>query len=410
MNTRLQVEHPITEYVTGLDLVEEMLNIAAGHPLRISQEQVANPSGWAVECRVYAEDPARGFLPSIGTLERYVEPSGEGVRVDSGVREGSEISIHYDPMICKLIGQGPDRKTAIRHASKALDSYIIRGVQHNAPLLRSVLQSPDFIRGDFSTYYLSQHFPKPEDASPLSLPLAKDQEEEVTCLAAAVQVWYDLRMQPKSIAQVNSKFKMESEISLYIGNPLDKNFEPIPITIRPSSSQMVDTSTPTQVLSNGFMERLPALEAELPNRIMNIVPKNNTNKATSGLLVECEIDGDRKICQVISRNSSRQWVLQYCGAHRCLSVDMPEAASKLSIMPEPPKEDLSKVIKSPMPGVLVSISVSNGDTVDAGDEVAVIEAMKMRNQLKAIAPGKVISVNGSVGSSIAADEIIVQLE
>lgn len=160
MNTRLQVEHPITEYITRLDLVEQMIRVAAGQKLGLTQEQASQVHGWAVECRVYAEDPSKGFLPSIGRLTRYVEPRGLEVRVDSGVGEGSEISMYYDPMISKLVTGGADRKQALGRMERALDSYVIRGVQNNAQLLRSVVSHPEFVAGNTNTAFLPDYFPQ----------------------------------------------------------------------------------------------------------------------------------------------------------------------------------------------------------------------------------------------------------
>lgn len=158
MNTRLQVEHPITEYITGLDLVELMIRVAAGEKLDLDQSVVNKPNGWAFESRVYAEDPEK-FLPSIGRLEKYIEPVGHNVRCDAGVREGSEITMYYDPMICKLVTYGKDRQEAMDTMNTALDSYVIKGVTHNIPLLREVLSHPRFVSGKISTKFLPEEFP-----------------------------------------------------------------------------------------------------------------------------------------------------------------------------------------------------------------------------------------------------------
>ena len=181
MNTRLQVEHPVTEAITGLDLVEHMIRVAAGQPLSFAQKDV-RLEGWALESRVYAEDPLRGFLPSIGKLVRYVEPRGEGVRVDSGVREGSDISVYYDPMISKLITYAPTRNEALARMRAALDQYVIRGVTHNINFLRSLCDHPRFIRGDLSTAFIPEEYPDGYKGAEMS------DEDVVVLLGTAVAV------------------------------------------------------------------------------------------------------------------------------------------------------------------------------------------------------------------------------
>jgi len=404
MNTRLQVEHPITEAVTGLDLVEQMLRIAAGLPLEITQEDVAHPKGWAMECRIYAEDPARGFLPSTGRLKRYIEPTGHGVRVDSGVEEGSEISVYYDPMISKLVTHGPDRATALAIAARALDSYVIRGVQHNTPLLRSVLDAPDFVDGEISTAFLADHFPHADSSAPTNLPLAPHREEEAVALAAALAVWRDCQF-----ATLESALGSERHLVVTSQDGIPRN-----VTVRPASSQMVPSEAgkhynrPTldSRSGRGFGEFPMALEIELASRILQV---SGTPDGMSPFLVVARIDGSEALCQIISRGP-RHVVLQYCGAQRRIVVDPPAAAALQHIMPAPIEEDLSKVARSPMPGMLISVAVAPGTVVEPGDELAVVEAMKMRNILRAEREGTVASVEASPGSKVAADQVVVRLE
>ncbi|KAG7670044.1 hypothetical protein Ndes2526B_g06419 [Nannochloris sp. 'desiccata'] len=395
MNTRLQVEHPITEAVTGLDLVEQMLLVAAGKRLTMTQEQVSQPKGWAVECRVYAEDSARGFLPSTGRLQRYTEPRGPGVRVDSGVEEGSEISMWYDPMISKLVGYGPDRTAALQKASRALDSYVIRGVQHNAPLLRSVLDAPDFVAGDFSTAFLAEHFPTPEASAPTNLPLTKKREQEVVALAAALQVWRDLRLaggEPRRRAVALGGHGEDRKLVI-----TSSDGQKTPVSIRRSSPAMAGS---TEALST-----TPPLEIELPDSILQIA----ATSVDGALLVHATINGNEALCQIIDK-SARHMTIQYCGAHRKVSIDSPAAAEVAHYMPPPHQEDLSKIVRSPMPGVMVSVTVSKGDVVEEGDEVAVVEAMKMRNVLRAGGAGTIVSVDVVAGASVAADQVIARLD
>lgn len=400
MNTRLQVEHPITEAITGLDLVEQMLRVAAGEKLQLTQDDVSHPKGWAVECRVYAEDSARGFLPSTGRLKRYIEPRGPGVRVDSGVEEGSEISMWYDPMISKLVGYGNNRAEALAAAGKALDAYVIRGVQHNAPLLRSVLDAPDFAAGDFSTAFLAEHFPTPEASAPVNLPLTPQREQEVLALAAALQVWRDLRLANSNPKAEAAALGAERRLVL-----TTRDGTQVPVAIRRATSDMAASTAATVVRTS-----CPPLEIELPNRVVQIaLPSGITSPTAGSPLVHALIDDKESLCQIIDR-TPRHLVLQYCGAHRHLAIDSPGAAAVAHLMPPPHHEDLSKVVKSPMPGVLVSVAVSVGDVVEEGDEIAVVEAMKMRNVLKAGGDGKVAAVEVVAGASVAADQVIARLE
>lgn len=399
MNTRLQVEHPITEAITGLDLVEQMLLVAAGQTLRLSQESLEHPKGWAVECRVYAEDTARGFLPSIGRLKRYIEPRGEGVRVDSGVEEGSEISMFYDPMISKLIGEGPDRKTALARAARALDTYVIRGVQHNAPLLRSVLDAPDFVSGDISTAFLPDHFPTPESSAPAHLPLGPTREQNVLALAAAVQVWQDLREAGGN--DLARHIALGTERILVMTIPKG---EQISIHIRPATEAMVGV----QRFGANNLWNCP-LEIELPDRVMQVSMIANDSFQRGSPLIRAQIDGEEALCQIIARGP-RHLTLQYCGAHRHMTIDSPAAAALQHFMLPPAEEDLSKLVRSPMPGLLISVGVNVGDQVEEGDEVAVVEAMKMRNVLRAGSAGRVAAVDCQAGGSVAADQVIVRFE
>ncbi|KAK2079800.1 hypothetical protein QBZ16_002195 [Prototheca wickerhamii] len=326
MNTRLQVEHPVTEAVTRQDLVELMLRVAAGEPLRLTQEEADVAHGWAIEARVYAEDPARGFLPSTGRLRRYVPPRGEGVRVDTGVQEGSEISMFYDPMICKLITHADDRAGALARMRGALDSYVVRGVQHNIPLLRSVLDVPDFVAGTFSTAFLKEHYPTPEASAP------------------AEQPGRELRF-----------------------------------------------------------------EVDLDGRTV-AVALDEAPRETASVLAVAGFDGQDPVAAQVLENGPRTVTLQLAGAQRSVAVDPAAAGDLARHMPEPVVEDFSKTVRSPMPGTLISVAVQPGDKVKPGDDVAVVEAMKMRNVLHAEVEGVVASVEVKPGSTVAADEVIVFFE
>lgn len=411
MNTRLQVEHPITEAVTGLDLVEQMLLVASGQKLQLKQDDVAHPHGWAMECRVYAEDPARGFLPSIGKLKHYIEPKGHGVRVDSGVDEGSDISIFYDPMISKLVTYGPDREIARQKAAHALDSYIIRGVQHNAPLLRSVLDHPDFVAGSISTAFLAEHFPTAESSAPLHLPLTKKQESDVIVLAASLQYWRELRIHRSG---PDSRFLDSTGVPSTMSSPSGKTDLVITSADGSQTNVRVGMANPDMV-SRSDRSNLgvltPCLEVELPDRIVTVsrIWGDRNHSEVASLLVEAALDDSETQCQIIQRGP-RHILLQYCGAHRLLRIDAPSVAALQQYMLPPHQEDLTKVVRSPMPGLLVHLAVSAGSEVEEGDEIAVVEAMKMRNVLKAPSSGRVTDVCAVEGSNVAADEVIARLD
>lgn len=409
MNTRLQVEHPITEAITGLDLVEQMLLVAAGKKLQLKQDDVMHPNGWAMECRVYAEDPARGFLPSIGKLKHYNEPKGHGVRVDSGVDEGSDISIFYDPMISKLVTYGPDRETARQKAAHALDTYIIRGVQHNAPLLRSVLDHPDFVAGSISTAFLAEHFPTAESSAPLHLPLTKEQESDVIAFAASLHFWREFRIHMSS---PESSFISTGIPSTMLG-PSGKFDMAITSIDGVQTNVTVSMANPAMVTGNdrsNLSLLTPPLEVRLPGRIVTVSriwdDENHSNVAH--LLVKASLNDSTALCQVIQRGP-RHILLQYCGAHRLLKIDAPSVAALQHYMLPPHQEDLTKIVRSPMPGLLVHLAVSPGSEVEEGDEIAVVEAMKMRNVLRAPSNGCISDVCVAEGTNVAADEIIARL-
>ncbi|KAK9808836.1 hypothetical protein WJX72_004705 [[Myrmecia] bisecta] len=389
MNTRLQVEHPVTEYITQLDLVEQMLNVAAGRKLPFTQDQVRQIHGWAMESRVYAEDPARGFLPSIGRLNRYVEPSGANVRVDSGIQEGSEISIHYDPLISKLVTHGSDRQSAIDTMCSALDRYVIRGVTHNIPLLRSVMAHPDFQAGNINTNFLPQHFPEKDSAAPLKLPLTPAQQQQLLALAAYFHT--------RRSAQLGAPAARAEQALVLTLDGVQH-----PVVVRHASQQMVGLEASTS----------GALEVQLADRLLQVVPPAATaagGQEYVAQLVQAHVDGSLLDCQILERRP-RGLLLQFCGAHREVLIDTPAAAALAQHMPTKTVADTSKVIASPMPGSLVSVAVAAGDTVAEGDEVAVVEAMKMRNVLRAERAGRIKSVEAQAGAVLAADQIIIHFE
>ena len=366
MNTRLQVEHPVTEFVTGLDLVELMIRIAAGERLPIAQDQV-RLQGAAIEARVYAEDPRRNFLPSTGRLARYRAPAGEGVRVDAGVFEGAEISIFYDPMIAKLVAQGEDRASAIRRLAAALDAFVIRGVSNNLGFLSAVNAHERFARGDFSTHFIAEEFPQGFGGARLS-----DAETQAAlALAATAQ-----RLLAERDAGIAGAAVAEDWTILYEDRA-------IPVKLaRRNEIIIVDLYTARQEVTTAWQP--------------------------GDLLFRATLDGTPIVCQIERRGIG--WRVERGGAALDVLVLPPAAAAALARMPEKPKPDLSRQLRSPMPGLLVSIAVAAGQEVKAGEELAVVEAMKMENVLRAERDVRVARLCAKPGDSLAVDQIILEFE
>ncbi len=377
MNTRLQVEHPVTEMVTGLDLVEQMIRVAAGEPLGFQQKDL-RLEGWAVEARVYAEDPARGFLPSVGRLVRYVEPAigklGDGttVRIDTGVTEGSEISIYYDPMIAKLIGYGADRKAAIHALSDALDAYYIRGINHNTAFLSAMLAHPRFQEGRLSTNFIAEEYPdgyKPAEPRP-------DVKRRLVYAAAAIQRRIAER-ETEITGQTGMRPRQLADWVVHLGR------EPFAVSLKPHSSGfLADSPLGPAVIESDWFPGRPLFRAQ--------------------------IDGIAIVVQVDQKGP--RLILSHGGATVDALVLTPGAAKLYEHMPVKAPPDLSRFLLSPMPGLLVSVAVTVGQPVKAGEELAVVEAMKMENLLRANADGTVKAVLAKPGDSLAVDQVILEFE
>ena len=362
MNTRLQVEHPVTELVYGLDLVEWMIRIASGEKLTLKQEAI-KPKGWSMEARVYAEDPSRGFLPSIGRLTRYQEPSGEGVRVDSGIAEGGEISMFYDPMIAKLITHGKTREEAIDRLADALDSYVIDGLGHNRQFLRHVCDNKAFRKGDMTTGFIGEVYPEgftPPQASGKALAVMR---------AFATLLIAD-RM--ARVAAIGGG-KMVSGFRLYDGvGEADGHFdlgEAVTITVDGEAFEFSD----------------------LPDQ--------------SSRLFEGSINGQAVRIQYQRKAETVAMMMGY----EALSVLVLPArmAAAQALMPVADTTKGAKQVVAPMPGLLTKLLVAAGDTVNAGDDVAIIEAMKMENLLKADAGGVVAEIHAAEGENLMVDQPIL---
>src|SRR5882724_2219589 len=373
MNTRLQVEHPVTELVTGLDLVEQMIRIAAGEKLAIKQKDV-KPEGWAVEARVYAEDPERGFLPSTGRLVRYREPSAAGsVRIDSGVYEGAEISLYYDPMIAKVIGAGADRREAIAALSDALDGFYIRGVQHNTRFLSALLRHPRFAAGNLSTGFIAEEFPNgfhgdAADSKTLGL---------LTAVAAMAH-----HLHQERDAGISGRLRAAEARS---------------------GSEWV-------VLHNGTARRVTVA---LTAGGFAVIDGDSSHELVGAWrigepLYQGEVNGRAVTVQVERRG------VGYRLAHGSAQIDLlvvpPHAAEMAALMPVKKPPDLSKYLLSPMPGLLASLAVKAGQDVKVGQELCIVEAMKMENLLRAERDGRVSIIHAKPGDSLAVDQAILEFE
>ena len=372
MNTRLQVEHPVTELVTGQDLVEMMIRVAAGEKLSLAQSDVTL-TGWAMESRVYAEDPFRNFMPSIGRLSGYREPEGEGVRVDSGVYEGGEVSMHYDPMISKLITYGDNREAAIDLMVDALDAYYIRGVNHNISFLNALMVHPRFIAGELTTNFIEEEFPEGFNADLVP----QNNPHIAVVVAAAVHQEYRERSSQISGQSEGHEYQVPDQWVVITGA------EETPVSM--------------SLTLSGFL-------VSIGNDDYSVV----TDWALGEPLFEAQINGQQVTVQV--ERSGSGYKLFYRGAEINALVLSPKAAALNKLMLEKVPADLSKFLLSPMPGLLVKLGVKVGDQVKAGEELAVVEAMKMENSLRATNDGIVAKISADVGDSLMVDQAILEFE
>jgi propionyl-CoA carboxylase alpha chain len=359
MNTRLQVEHPVTEMVTGLDLVEWMIRIAAGEKLTIRQSDVTL-NGSAIEARIYAEDPRRNFLPSIGRLARYREPAGDGVRVDAGVEEGSEIGLHYDPMIAKLAAHGATRAEATARLRAALDAFYIRGPRHNVDFLAAVLAKKRFADGKLSTDFIAQEFPRGfAGAKP-------DRKIVERCVAIAGVVQF-----------IAAERDGGGAADWVVCDGADRHA----VTVTRAGDGFV-------VVLNGTKQTFA------------------TDWQPGQMLLHAAIGRSAAIFQI--DRTGIGYIVTHGGVAFETKVLTPRAAELLSRMPEKRPPDLTRLLLSPMPGLLVSLGVSEGQQVHAGDELAVVEAMKMMNVLRAERDGKVTALRAKPGDSLGVDQVILE--
>ncbi|MBB3972065.1 acetyl-CoA carboxylase biotin carboxylase subunit [Hansschlegelia beijingensis] len=383
MNTRLQVEHPVTELVTGIDLVEQMIRVAAGEKLSISQSDV-RLDGWAVESRIYAEDPYRNFLPSIGRLTTYRPPAestedGITVRNDTGVTEGGEISLHYDPMIAKLVTHGPTRLAAIEAQGAALDAFAIDGIQHNVPFLAALMEHPRWREGRLSTGFIAEEFPDG------FAPRKAEGEVADTIVAIAAQIDW-LVMERRRL----------------ISNQLRKGAatkERLRTVLLDGEATSVETSADGDVVIVRTLD-----EAGRETAIRRVVTSWRPGEPVwSG-----EIDGVAVSAQVRRRRGAYGYDIAHRGVAVYARVHGGRIAELLAMMPEKAVPDTSKHLLCPMPGLVVSIAVEEGQEVKVGETLAVVEAMKMENVLRAERDGTVHKVHVKAGHSLAVDAVILE--
>ncbi|UOA31214.1 Acetyl-/propionyl-coenzyme A carboxylase alpha chain [Sulfitobacter sp. DSM 110093] len=393
MNTRLQVEHPVTELITGVDLVEQMIRVANGEKLSITQDDVTL-TGWAIENRLYAEDPYRGFLPSIGRLTRYRPPqevaagplleqgtwqgdapSGEmAVRNDTGVFEGGEISMYYDPMIAKLCTWAPTRAEAIEKMRVALDSFEVEGIGHNLPFLSAVMDHPKFVSGEMTTAFIAEEYP--EGFEGVTLP-----EGELRRIAAACAAMHrvgEIRRARVSGRMDNHERKVGSDWNVKLQG---ESFDVV---------TKADPEGATVAFGDGGEMRVSG------------------DWTPGDQLAEMTVDGTPLVLKV--GKISGGFRIRTRGADLKVHVRTPRQAELAALMPEKLPPDTSKMLLCPMPGLVVKLDVEVGDEVQEGQALCTIEAMKMENILRAEKKGVVSKVNAGAGDSLAVDDVIMEFE
>jgi propionyl-CoA carboxylase alpha chain len=393
MNTRLQVEHPVTECITGLDLVEQMIRVAAGEKLGFAQADIRR-DGWAMECRINAEDPFRGFLPSTGRLVRYQPPAADlkqgtrtlqgaayegehfgGVRVDTGVYEGGEIPMFYDSMIAKLIVHGRDRTDAIAKMREALNGFVIRGISSNIPFQAALLAHPKFATGDFNTGFIAEHYPKGFRAEDVP----HDDPDFLVALAAAANRRYLERAAGISGQMPGHGVQIGDQFVVVVKGDAGQH-QHHAVRVQQNGELVVTVGDKRYALAKDW--RFRAIRASGTCNGRPFVAQIERH----GLWLAVSHNGRRIDAQVMS----------------------PRAAELLRVMPFKAPADMSRFLLSPMPGLLVNIAVQPGQPVQAGERLAVIEAMKMENILTAAQDGTVAEVLAKQGESLAVDQPILR--
>jgi len=377
MNTRLQVEHPITEEITGVDLVEQQILTAAGHPLTLKQSDI-RINGHATEYRVYAEDPSRKFLPSIGFLTKYLEPKPhQDMRIDTGVQEGSEISMYYDPMISKLITWGKDRETSMRLLGEKLDEYVVHGVDHNIGFGKSIIENEAYWKGNYSTAFIPTYYKDGYHGEELT-----NHRKHSIALAA-------FKMRNISTSQnVLASGLASPESLLYVsiaGAEKNHDFK-------------------VEHQGNGKFEVTDLETGETQTHSLDKFDYQHNS------LIELREGDSKTMLQLVSQKNNLNFNFYLRGNKVKTTVYDATQYKYKSFMKVPEKIDTAKMVMSPMPGTVVSIAVSVGDTVVDGQDLCVIEAMKMQNLIKSQRDGKIKSLNVKPGDSVAVDQLIIEFE
>lgn len=393
MNTRLQVEHPVTELITGVDLVEQMIRVAAGEKLSITQDDVTL-TGWSIESRLYAEDPYRNFLPSIGRLTRYRPPAevaagpllendkwqgdapaGEtAVRNDTGVFEGGEISMYYDPMIAKLCTWAPTRDAAIEAMRVALDSFEVEGIGHNIPFLSAVMDHPKFVSGEMTTAFIAEEYPEGFDGVELSDAALR----QIAACAAAMNRVAEIRRTRVSGRLDNHERRVDTKATVTLQGTtyhvdIEADHDGATVRFEDGPSLRIEGNwTPGQTLSKMVVDGAP------------LVLK--VDKITHGFRIRSR------------------------GAELKVHVRSRRQAELAALMPEKQAPDTSKMLLCPMPGLIVKVDVEVGQEVQEGQALCTVEAMKMENILRAERQGVVSQINASAGDSLAVDDVIMEFE
>jgi propionyl-CoA carboxylase alpha chain len=381
MNTRLQVEHPVTELVSGIDLVEQMIRVAAGEKLALAQKDVTI-TGWAVESRIYAEDPYRNFLPSTGRLVRYRPPAetsfdGVTVRNDTGVREGDEISLYYDPLIAKLVTHAPTREAAITAQMYALDAFVIDGIRHNIPFLAALMQHPRWREGRLSTGFIAEEFPD----GFRSLPAAGEIAQVIAAIAAAIDHVLGERKRQISGQMGGHAVKRERRRSVWLG----------------ASEIRLDVARQGDGITVHFVDAAGNVG---PAHVLLSAWKPG-DPLWTGL-----IDGRSVTAQV--HPIANGFLLAHHGVEVRVFVYTEREADAARLMPVKKPPDTGKLLLCPMPGLVVSIAVAEGQEVKSGETLAVVEAMKMENVLRAERDVVVKAIRVKPGDSLAVDAVIME--
>jgi propionyl-CoA carboxylase alpha chain len=400
MNTRLQVEHPVTELVTGIDLVEQMIRSAAGEKLALKQSDV-KLTGWAVETRIYAEDPYRKFLPSTGRLTRYRPPEehsagGVTLRNDTGVYEGGEISIYYDPMIAKLVTHAPTREQAIDAQADALDAFVIDGIRHNIPFLAAVMAHPRWRAGKLSTGFIAEKFPEGFH------PHEPEGERAKVLAVVAVAIDHVLGQRKRKISgQMGGKSVTRDSLrTVSFG---DKTYTVEVGSDHPRFGDGERGDRPPAVNSLTLSYRVGrGASGNIPAQTVILAPRWKPGEP----LWTGTVDGHALAVQV--RNLPNGFALAYRGVETKAYVYTEREAGYARLMPVKQAPDTGKHVLCPMPGLVISIAVKEGQEVKAGETVAVVEAMKMENVLRAEIDGTVKKINAKPGDSLAVDAVIVE--